>query len=85
MQIIYLEILEESIRRLDSWEENIETGRLSKSLFLAPETAEGLRITLHSILDIVKYLTKDCNFPYVLTGRINQDPLEVRSLLINST
>ncbi|XP_043287495.1 uncharacterized protein [Venturia canescens] len=73
-------ILEDSIRKLDEWEEKVEKGLLSKDLFLTPQTAEGLRVTLKSTLDIVTYLTNECGFPYVLTGRINQDPLEVKLL-----
>lgn len=52
-------------------------GRLSKDLFLTQQTADGLRVTLKSMLDLIAYLTEHCGFPYVLIGRINQDPLEV--------
>lgn len=39
-------------RGIDSEIGNVESGLLSKSLFL---TAEGLRVTLQSTLDIVQY------------------------------
>lgn len=48
-----------------------------KNNFLTPQTADGLRVTIKSTLDLVKYLTTNVGFSSVLTGRLNQDSLEV--------
>ncbi|KAH7936305.1 hypothetical protein HPB52_021346 [Rhipicephalus sanguineus] len=39
-------------------------------------TAEGLRVTLKLVRELSMYLLKDCDFKYVLTAKMNQDPLE---------
>lgn len=44
--------------------------------FLTNETAEGLRVTLHSTIGLIEYL--HCvGFDYVLTAKANQDKIEV--------
>lgn len=45
-------------------------------MFLAPSTAESLQVTMLSMLELSEYLLKQCGFKYVLTGKMNQDPLE---------
>lgn len=52
----------------------MEEGVITKNEFL---TAEGLRVTLRSMIDLTHYLTSEFNFPCVLSGNINQDALEV--------
>ena len=52
-------------------------GSLSPDDFLTPQTAEGLRMTLKSTLDLSKYLLQNLKMEAVYTGRINQDSLEV--------
>ncbi|KAH6921018.1 hypothetical protein HPB50_027994 [Hyalomma asiaticum] len=56
---------------LNTWEMHAnDIGFLSKS------TAEGLRVTLQSTLDIVQYLCSKCNFKYIMTSKLGQDKLE---------
>jgi hypothetical protein len=62
------------IQWLDNWERTA-----SPDNFLTNSTAQGLRVTLHSVLGITKYLINFCSFIYVLTDKLNQDPLEVNS------
>lgn len=45
-------------------------------LFASQLTTESLRVTLMSTLDIINYLF-DKGAYYVLTAKLNQDPLEV--------
>jgi len=45
--------------------------------FLTKQTAEGLKITLQSTIDLIDVLLNDYGFNYVLTAKINQDCLEV--------
>ena len=49
--------------------------------FLTDSTAEGLRMTVRSAIDLVNYLLREKNYDVVLTGKINQDPLDVSSYL----
>lgn len=44
--------------------------------FTSQMTIESLRVTLMSVLDIITLL-HDRNVVYVLTAKLNQDPLEV--------
>lgn len=55
----------------------MSNGSITKNEFLTKTTTEGLRISLQSTIDLVNYLLNDCNFSYVLTGKLNQDCLEV--------
>ncbi|EZA62621.1 hypothetical protein X777_07435, partial [Ooceraea biroi] len=70
-------ILEESLNKLNTWEQHVQNGDISEKKFLTRQTADGLRVTIKSTLDIVNYLTLDAGFDSVLTGRLNQDSLEV--------
>jgi len=44
---------------------------------LLSQTAQGLRVTLHSTIELSMYLLEKCDLDYVLTGMICQDDLEV--------
>jgi len=44
---------------------------------LTQSTADGLRVTIKSMLELSKYLLEKCGFKYVLTYKMNQDRLEV--------
>ncbi|KAH6945673.1 hypothetical protein HPB50_009587 [Hyalomma asiaticum] len=61
---------------LDDWEEEVLRGDIHKDLFLTQSTADGLRVTLKSVRELSLYLLEHCDFKYVLTGKMNQDPLE---------
>lgn len=52
-------------------------GQITQDEFLTQTTAEGLRVTLRSTIEMSRYLLEKCNFTYVLTGKMNQDSLEV--------
>ncbi|KAH8040670.1 hypothetical protein HPB51_011985 [Rhipicephalus microplus] len=69
-------VLESASAWLDSWEQQVVSGEIHKDLFLTQSTAEGLRVTLKSVRELSIYLLKDCDFKYVLTAKMNQDPLE---------
>lgn len=45
-------------------------------VFLALSTAEGLRVTLKSVVELSNYPLTECSFDYVLTAKMNQDRLE---------
>ena len=44
-------------------------------MFLSWQTYEGIQITVHSSIELIKYLLSQ-GVPYVLTERFCQDPLE---------
>lgn len=46
--------------------------------FLSKVTLNGLRVTILSTIDVVELLLRD-NYKYVLTGKLNQDCIEVSS------
>lgn len=54
----------------------MSNGFINKNEFLTKATAEGLWISLESTIDLSNYLLNECNFIYVLTGKLNQDCLE---------
>ncbi|KAH7960875.1 hypothetical protein HPB49_024189 [Dermacentor silvarum] len=61
---------------LDDWEEEVLRGDIHKDAFLTQSTADGLRVTLKSVRELSLYLLEHCGFKYVLTAKMNQDPLE---------
>ena len=77
-----MKILNESLQWLDQWENMLEQGLIEEKEFLTKNTAESLRLTLKSTIDLVMYLLKECDFKYVLTSKLNQDSLEVSYLII---
>lgn len=54
-------------------------GEISADEFLTSGTAQGLRLSLQSTMDLCRYLIDNCGFKYLLTGKVNQDNLEVAS------
>ena len=66
---------------LDNWKESTENrpGNFSQNarsqMFLPWQTYEGLKITTHSTIKVVKFLLLQ-GMPFVLTERLNQDCLE---------
>lgn len=75
-------MLKNALVWLDNWESNVIKNLISEDKFLTKNTAEGLRITIKSSIDIINYL-HTCGFDYVLTSKINQDCVEVSILHSN--
>lgn len=69
-------VLREFLNYLDSWERRVIKKEIKSVEFLTDVTAEGLRVTINSAIDLSILLLYKYNFDYVLTGRMNQDPLE---------
>ncbi|KAF0704247.1 Uncharacterized protein FWK35_00030831, partial [Aphis craccivora] len=69
-------VLEDTIAWLDSWEDQVDQHGITGDEFLTQSTAEGLRVTIQSTLDLCKYLLDECGFKYILTYKMNQDRLE---------
>lgn len=51
----------------------------SKLPFLAPMTLHAMRVTIYSTIGLTKNLLKREEFSFVLTGKFNQDCIEVRT------
>ncbi|KAG0430945.1 hypothetical protein HPB47_022244 [Ixodes persulcatus] len=47
-----------------------------RKFILTNNTSEGLRVTLHSTLQLCKHLPKNCGFAYVKPAKMNQDPVK---------
>ncbi|CAI6347549.1 unnamed protein product [Macrosiphum euphorbiae] len=71
-----LDGFKDALYYIDCWENEMFAGHINPEEFLTNQTAEGLRITLNSTIDLSKYLLESCSFTYVLTGKMCQDPLE---------
>ncbi|KAF0704077.1 Uncharacterized protein FWK35_00031278 [Aphis craccivora] len=71
-----IQVLEESISWLNDWESHVIKGNIKKDEFLTNSTANGLRVTMKSTIDLSKYLLETCGFKYVLTNKMNQDRFE---------
>lgn len=68
-----LQVIRTFLCLLNTTEE--DSIRLKTKLFASQMTTESLRVTLMSVLDII--LLHDKDVIYVLTAKLNQDPLEV--------
>ncbi|KAH7978418.1 hypothetical protein HPB49_005480 [Dermacentor silvarum] len=65
------ERIKEMLDFLNKWEHQTDNGH-----FLSDSTAEGLRVTLTSTLEMLEYLRKEFGFIYLLTSRLSQDKVE---------
>lgn len=72
-----LQVLKKSIVWLNARESALMAGEITEDEFLSSETAQALRLSLQSTLDMCSYLIENFNFKYLLTARVNQDNLEV--------
>lgn len=75
--VCWLKVLKNALTVLHTWELNVANKLLSEDDFLTKQTAEGLKITIKSTIELTNYLLDECNFAYVLTSKTNQDCLEV--------
>ena len=71
------QVLESSMQWLDNWEMAMIKGEIDSDEFLTKETAEGLRLSLRSTMDLYRYMIERYGFQYLLTGKVNQDNLKV--------
>ncbi|KAL1447705.1 hypothetical protein MTO96_044233 [Rhipicephalus appendiculatus] len=68
------EVIKDFLEMLNSTEKNsVEQGL---KLFASQQTTQSLRVTLMSTLEIIEFLL-DEGAHYVLTAKLNQDPVEV--------
>lgn len=77
------------MKYFEDWLQSIENrpGTFTKhakgNMFLSYQTYEGIKISTHSIIELVQYLIRQ-GVPYVLTERLSQDPLEVSQFIIKT-
>ncbi len=57
-------------------EESEDVAEVVYEPFLSKITLNGLRVTIMSTIDVVELLLRE-NYKYVLTGKLNQDCIEV--------
>jgi len=68
---LWVKILEENLKWLDNWEEQMIHKKISNQEFLTQSTIDGLRVTINSTIQLSKYLLEECKFKYVLTSKMN--------------
>ncbi|CAI6368522.1 unnamed protein product [Macrosiphum euphorbiae] len=73
-------ILQNTLEWLNEWEQRVIDNKIKPKHFLTNNTSEGLRVTLTSTLEICTYLKEKYGIQYILTGKINQDDVEVRKI-----
>ncbi|KAH7982375.1 hypothetical protein HPB52_004289 [Rhipicephalus sanguineus] len=72
--VLMLIVIKDFLEMLNSTEKNsVEQGL---KLFASQQTTQSLRVTLMSTLEVIEFLL-DEGAHYVLTAKLNQDPLEV--------
>lgn len=71
-------VLKEALEWLNNWELNVKKKLIKEDEFLTRQTAEGLRMTIKSTIDLTNYLLNINGYAYVLTAKTNQDCLEVK-------
>lgn len=72
-------MLKYSLKWLNDWEARAGVD-VTDNQFLTKSTSEGLRVTLNSCIELTDYLIDKFGFKYVLSGKINQDALEVLTI-----
>ncbi|XP_065654860.1 uncharacterized protein LOC136081473 [Hydra vulgaris] len=74
LQSVFLQYFKDWLKSIE--EHSGDISKISKSkMFIAHQTYEGLKITVHSIIESVQFLLQQ-NAKYVLTERFCQDPIE---------
>lgn len=62
---------------MDETEDAFRLDKTKKKQFLSTTTLEGFRVTIASVFDLTDHLLKVQNYKFVLTGKMNQDAIEV--------
>lgn len=75
--IVILQVIKDFLNKLNETERNHHQKNMI--LFASRQMMESLRVTLLSMLDIIEELLAAGGTLYVLTAKLNQDPLEVIS------
>ncbi|XP_049276172.1 LOW QUALITY PROTEIN: uncharacterized protein LOC125760320 [Rhipicephalus sanguineus] len=77
----FIQVIKDFLEMLNSTEKNsVEQGL---KLFASQQTTQSLRVTLMSTLEVIEFLL-DEGAHYVLTAKLNQDPLERHFGLVRS-
>ena len=76
-ELFMFQILHQSLHWLNSWESAYIRNEISKDEMLSMDTINSLRLSLQSTIDMCTYLTENFSFQYLLSGKVNQDNLEV--------
>ncbi|KAH8020985.1 hypothetical protein HPB51_011352 [Rhipicephalus microplus] len=69
------QVIREFLKMLNSTEKSCKED--NTKMFASHMSVESLRVTLMSVLDVIDLLHKQ-GVPYILTVKLNQDPLEVK-------
>ncbi|KAF0753258.1 Uncharacterized protein FWK35_00019074, partial [Aphis craccivora] len=62
--------------KIKALENHVLNHSIPEDEFLIKTTIESLQVTIKSVINLSKHLLEECEFKYVLTSKMNQDPLE---------
>jgi len=62
-------VLNETYTWINVGESNVKNKLIPEEEYLTKNTAEGLRVTIRSSIELSTYLLKECGFKYVLSHR----------------
>ena len=77
----FIWLIDTFLKYFSDWKDSIAnrpgqfTNNAKSNMFMSWQTYEGIKITVHSSIELIKYLLSQ-NVPYVFTERFCQDPLE---------
>jgi len=54
--MLLYKVLEDGIKFINLWEQNLMDQKILESEFLTKPTADGLRVTMKSTIELAKYL-----------------------------
>ena len=70
-------VLLELLQAIDDSEAHLKAAKDSGKSFVSDTSLKAMRVTLHSAIQLVEFLLEKCNYDFVLTGKFNQDCIEV--------
>ena len=69
--------LKQLLTALDDTEAHSDESKEHAKPFISDTSLKAMRVTLTSAIELVEFLLNKCNYSFVLTGKFNQDCIEV--------
>lgn len=74
--------LKDLLEAIDLTEAHSKESSSNGKPFLSDTSLKAMRITLNSSIQLIEFLLKTCEYQFVLSGKFNQDCLEVSVIYI---
>lgn len=75
--------LKQLLKSLDDTEAHADESKEHAKPFVSDTSLKAMRVTLTSAIELVEFLLNKCNYSFVLTGKFNQDCIEVLFYSLN--